>query len=60
MFKYLKTWTQLKNDRRGVTMMEYAIMGALIAVVAVGAVATLGNNVSAKMGAIGTAVGTTN
>lgn len=31
MFKYLKTLAALKNDRRGVTMLEYAIMGAVIA-----------------------------
>lgn len=32
------------NDRRGVSAMEYALMGALIAVVIVTAVTTIGTN----------------
>jgi len=31
MFEYLKTWMELKTDRRAVTMLEYAIMGSIIA-----------------------------
>jgi pilus assembly protein Flp/PilA len=36
----------LKVDRRAVTAIEYALIAALIAVVIIGAVTTLGNNVS--------------
>ncbi len=38
MFEYLKTWVELKTDRRAVTMLEYAIMGSIIAGVVVIAV----------------------
>jgi pilus assembly protein Flp/PilA len=36
----------LKVDRRAVTAIEYALIAALIAVVIIGAVTTLGNKVS--------------
>jgi pilus assembly protein Flp/PilA len=36
----------LKMDRRAVTAIEYALIAALIAVVIIGAVSTLGNNVT--------------
>jgi pilus assembly protein Flp/PilA len=36
----------LKVDRRAVTAIEYALIAALIAVVIIGAVTTLGHNVS--------------
>ena len=35
---------QLGNDRRGVTMLEYGLIAALIAAVCVAAVTTLGSN----------------
>ncbi len=37
---------ELKVDRRAVTAIEYALIAALIAVVIIGAVTTLGKNVS--------------
>jgi pilus assembly protein Flp/PilA len=46
MAEYLKTWLELKADRRGVTMLEYGLIAALIAAVCVGAVSTLGNTIS--------------
>ncbi len=46
MIEYLKTWLDLKTDRRGVTMLEYGLIAALIAAVCVGAVTTLGTNIS--------------
>ena len=36
----------LKMDRRAVTAIEYALIAALIAVVIIGAVTALGNNIS--------------
>jgi pilus assembly protein Flp/PilA len=44
MFEYLKTWMELKTDRRAVTMLEYAIMAALIAGVCVVGVGLIGTN----------------
>ena len=48
MFGHLKTWLELKTDRRGVTMLEYAIMGSIIAAALVLAVPILTNAVSTQ------------
>ena len=37
----------LNGDKRGVTMLEYGLIAALIAAVCVGAVTTLGTDISA-------------
>ncbi len=42
MVDYLTAWMALNADRRGVTMLEYGLIAALIAAVCVGAVTTLG------------------
>jgi pilus assembly protein Flp/PilA len=42
----------LANDESGATMVEYGLMVALIAVVAVAAVLTIGKNLDAKFDAI--------
>jgi pilus assembly protein Flp/PilA len=47
----LKTWLEAKfrtNDERGASMVEYGLLLALIAVVALVAVKALGDNVSAR------------
>lgn len=46
MIEYLKTWLELKTDRRAVTMLEYGLIAALIAAVCVGAVTTLGTGIN--------------
>jgi len=46
MVEYLKTWLDLKTDRRGVTMLEYGLIAALIAAVCVGAITTFGTDLS--------------
>jgi pilus assembly protein Flp/PilA len=43
---------ELKVDRRAVTAIEYALIAALIAVVIIGAVTTLGKNVSTTFGTV--------
>ncbi len=50
MLDYLKTWLELKTDERAVTMLEYGLLAALIAVVVIGAVSTLGTNLSSVFG----------
>ncbi|HJV65394.1 MAG TPA: Flp family type IVb pilin [Geomonas sp.] len=45
------------DNEKGATMVEYALMVALIAVVAVAAVTGLGTNVSTKFQSIATAIG---
>ncbi|WP_298284113.1 Flp family type IVb pilin [Acidocella sp.] len=44
--------TQLNVDKRAVTAIEYALIAALIAVVIIGAVTTLGKNVSSTFNAV--------
>ncbi|HET6606876.1 MAG TPA: hypothetical protein VFG62_09425 [Rhodopila sp.] len=48
MFEYVKTWLELKTDRRAVTMLEYAIMGSIIAAALVVAVPFLTGAVSTE------------
>ncbi|NVN10222.1 Flp family type IVb pilin [Nguyenibacter vanlangensis] len=50
--QYLQTLLSLKRDRRGVTMLEYGLIAALVAVVAIGALTTLGTNLSGVFSAI--------
>ncbi len=47
---------ELKTDRRGVTALEYGLIAGLIAVVIIGAVTTVGGNLSTLFGTIGTAL----
>jgi pilus assembly protein Flp/PilA len=56
MIEYLKTWLQLKTDRRAVTALEYGVIAGVLAVVVVTAFTTLGtglntafNHVSAQL-----------
>jgi pilus assembly protein Flp/PilA len=50
---------ELLYDEEGATMVEYALMLALIAVVAITAVQLIGTNVTAKFNAAGNALGST-
>ena len=45
------------KDEEGATMVEYALMVALIAVVCIAAVTLLGGNMSARFAAIAAAIG---
>ena len=65
MFTYTSTLTErakaglmlLRADRKGVTALEYGILAGLIACVIIAAATTLGTDISALFGRIGTAVG---
>ncbi len=46
LVNYVRTVLALKTDKRAVTAIEYALIAALIAVVIIGAVTTLGKGVS--------------
>ena len=48
---------RFSKDERGASLVEYALLVALIAVVCIGAVTVLGNNASTKFSSIGSAVG---
>ena len=56
MVEFLKIWLELKTDRRAVTMLEYELIAALIAAVCVGAVTTLGSDISGKFAAVSAAI----
>ena len=53
MIEYVKTWLELKVDRRAVTALEYGLIAALIAVVIIGAVTTVGKNLTGTFNTIG-------
>lgn len=54
MFAYIKTWAELRTDRRAVTALEYAmIAGIVVAVIAVG-FGVLATDMSTKFSSIGT------
>ncbi len=46
MIEYITTWLQLKSDRRAVTALEYGLIAALISVVIIGAVTTIGTHLN--------------
>jgi len=46
----------LYSDRRGVTAMEYGLIAALVAVVIIGTVTTLGTNLKSVFASISTAL----
>jgi len=48
---------RFSNDERGASLVEYALLVALIAVVCIGAVTVLGGNANNKFSQIGSAVG---
>jgi pilus assembly protein Flp/PilA len=50
----LKTWLQAKfiSDERGASMVEYGLLLALIAVIAIVAVKNLGDSVSSKFSVV--------
>jgi len=47
---------QLRSDERGVTSVEYGLMAALIAVVIIGAVTLLGQNLLGVFNAVAAAI----
>lgn len=47
MLDYARTWLALRFDKRGVTALEYGLIAALIAVVIITTVTTVGTNLTA-------------
>lgn len=54
MSKYLATLIELKRDEKGVTALEYGLIAALIAVIIIGSITTLGSNLSTMFNSIAT------
>ena len=53
-FEFLATWLRARvSDDRGASLVEYALLVALIAVVCIAAITLLGNNASTKFSQVG-------
>ena len=46
VIEYLKSWLELKTDRRAVTALEYGVIAGVLAVVVVTAFTTLGGGLN--------------
>jgi len=58
MFSHLVRFArQFMQSEDGPTAVEYAVMLALIIVVCIGAITTIGQNANGVFGAVGTAIG---
>lgn len=57
MYEYLKTWLELKTDKRAVTALEYGLIAALIAAVIIVALTTLGTNMRAMFNNVANNIG---
>jgi len=57
-YEFASAWLQsrCKSDR-GASLVEYALLVALIAVVCIAAVTTLGKNASSKFSSVGNSIG---
>lgn len=53
MSQFFSKFVAIKNDRKAVTALEYGLIAALIAVVIITAVSTLGTNLSSTFNTIG-------
>jgi pilus assembly protein Flp/PilA len=56
MLIYVLTWLAVRHDRRGVTAMEYGMIAALIAVVIIASVTTVGTKLETVFKSISTAL----
>jgi pilus assembly protein Flp/PilA len=56
MQSFMKKINVFKKDERGVTMLEYGLIAALIAVVCITAVTNIGTGINTKFGLVATAV----
>jgi pilus assembly protein Flp/PilA len=53
-----KFFSKIRNNESGATAIEYGLIAALIAVVLISSLGTLGNNMSTRFNSIGNSVGT--
>jgi pilus assembly protein Flp/PilA len=58
-YEFLATWLRAKfgDSDRGASLVEYALLVALIAVVCIAAVTLLGKNASSKFDSVGNSIG---
>ncbi|HUB46737.1 MAG TPA: Flp family type IVb pilin [Acetobacteraceae bacterium] len=56
MLEFLKTWLELKYDRRAVTALEYGLIAGAIAAVIAATVVTMGQDILAQFQKISTSL----
>lgn len=58
-YEFLASWLRARfgDDERGASLVEYALLVALIAVVCIAAVTILGKNASNKFNDVGSSIG---
>ena len=58
-FDFIATWMRARfgDTERGASLVEYALLVALIAVVCIAAIALLGGNASDKLSEVGDSIG---
>ena len=57
-YRFLVAWVKARiDDERGASLVEYALLVALIAVVCILAITTLGNNASSKFDSVASEIG---
>jgi pilus assembly protein Flp/PilA len=57
VYDFLATWLRTRfNDERGASLVEYALLVALIAVVCIAAITLLGGNASSKFDSVATSI----
>jgi pilus assembly protein Flp/PilA len=56
-YEYVAAWLRTRaKDERGASLVEYALLVALIAVVCIAAITLLGNNASTKFESVGNSI----
>jgi pilus assembly protein Flp/PilA len=56
-YEFLATWLRARfDDEKGASLVEYALLVALIAVVCIAAVTLLGKNASSKFDSVGSSI----
>ena len=61
-YEFLASWLRARfsEDDRGASLVEYALLVALIAVVCIAAITLLGKNASSKFNDVGASIGAAN
>ncbi len=52
MIEYMKTWLELKTDRRAVTALEYALIAGVIVATILAGFSSLAGHLSSKLSGI--------
>jgi pilus assembly protein Flp/PilA len=60
MKQAMKNLMALRSDRRAVTALEYGLIAALIAVVVIGSITTLGTSINTAFSKVASSIGSAN